>query len=66
MIETFEILEQEIQDNLKPTGKLCPDCGADLWPYDCGLACYGCGARFGLSRFGDLFHQHVQSFRPAQ
>jgi len=65
MIETFEILEQEIQDSLKPTGKLCPDCGADLWPYDLGYACHDCKARFGVSRFGDLFRSHVQSFRPA-
>ena len=65
MIETFEILEQEIQDSLKPTGKLCPDCGAELCSYDCGYACYHCKARFGISRFGDLFRSHVQSFRPA-
>lgn len=65
MIDTFEILEQEIQDNLEPTRKLCPDCGAALWPYDLGYACYSCGARFGVSRFGDLFRSHVQSFRPA-
>jgi len=55
MIETFEILEQEIQDNFKPTGKLCPDCGAELWLYNSGYACYSCGAKFGLGRFGDLF-----------
>jgi len=66
MVETFEILEQEIQDNLRPTGKLCPDCGAELWLYDCGYSCHDCKARFGLSRFGDLFRSHVQSFRPAQ
>jgi len=61
-VETFEILEQEIQDNLP---KLCPDCGEELYAYDLGYRCLRCRARFGVSRWGDLYRDYGTPFRPA-
>lgn len=62
-----EHVEALIDEKLmKEYERHCPDCGAELWVYDLGYACYGCGARFGVGRFGDLFHQSVRPFRPAQ